>query len=95
MITTIEYYSQSGTLLDEDDGLNFLPAVGQVIENKFLKDGDCSGVFYICDIDIFKNTPDNYICVAKAWEKENTEENGSVEEAVQRYYQTKNPINRL
>lgn len=82
--TTIEYYEHGGALVNSDK-VEFMPFIGQIIENQFLKDSSCTGVFYIVDIDTFKDTKSSYQCTAKAWEKD-TSRDDSVIEAVNAYY---------
>ncbi|MDD2829638.1 MAG: hypothetical protein PHW18_08710 [Sulfuricurvum sp.] len=82
--TTIEYYEHGGALVTSDE-VEFMPFIGQIIENKSLKDNSCTGVFYIAAIDTFKDTKSSYQCTAKAWEKDNSRDD-SVIEAVNAYY---------
>ena len=72
MTTTIKYFEHGGAMIAKDEDIGFSPFIGQIIENKFLKDNSCTGIFSVTKIDTFKDTKDIYICDIEVHETNST-----------------------
>ena len=82
----INYKEHGGACVLTDSNVNFSPFIGQLIENVFLKNSSCSGIFYISDISTYKDTKDSYKIEATAWERCLTEHDQFNKESVEEYY---------
>ena len=82
----IDYYGHGGASILTDSNIGFTPFIGQIIENVFLKNNSCTGIFYICDISTYKDTKNSYVIEAKAWERDITDCDHDIKKCVEEYY---------
>jgi hypothetical protein len=89
MKTTINitYLSHSGSVILEDKDIGFSPFIGQIIENKFLEDTSCTGIFYVNKINTYKDTENSYMCDVEVFETNSIYlSDGDTLETVELYY---------